>query len=270
MPPNFAEMRHVLNIAQVSANPLCLLLPAQAELHLSEVLPFKQSPSFVVLADANILTRLNVQVHSSAKSLKLVTFDADGTLYADGCHMEHDNEMVSTLYQGCHVRFTISYAGANDSWLLRCCWVYTCVRNAGYVLLGAGTASVSDVVSELAVPRSMHAGCLKQHVLSEVNCIMLSTLQSLQLDWIHAASCDIPPVAWAAAAGLRSFGTTQVGHIISLMQSGIDVAIVTAAGYPGQPEKFEERVAGLLAAFRKLRMPTDITDRHAPPALMSL
>lgn len=54
----------------------------------------------------------------------------------------------------------------------------------------------------------------------------------------------------------------QVGHIISLMQSGIDVAIVTAAGYPGQPEKFEERVAGLLAAFRKLRMPSDITDRH--------
>ena len=57
----------------------------------------------------------------------------------------------------------------------------------------------------------------------------------------------------------------QVGHIISLMQSGVDVAIVTAAGYPGQPEKFEERVAGLLAAFRKLRLPSDITDRHGSP-----
>ena len=56
-----------------------------------------------------------------------------------------------------------------------------------------------------------------------------------------------------------------MGHIISLMQSGIDVAIVTAAGYPGQPEKFEERVAGLLAAFRKLRMPSDITDRYVCP-----
>ncbi len=54
-----------------------------------------------------------------------------------------------------------------------------------------------------------------------------------------------------------------MGHIISLMQSGIDVAIVTAAGYPGQPEKFEERVAGLLAAFRRLRMGSDITDRCA-------
>ena len=54
----------------------------------------------------------------------------------------------------------------------------------------------------------------------------------------------------------------QVGHIISLMRSGIDVAIVTAAGYPGQPDKFEERVAGLLAAFRKLRLPDEITDRY--------
>ena len=56
----------------------------------------------------------------------------------------------------------------------------------------------------------------------------------------------------------------QVGHIISLMRSGIDVAIVTAAGYPGQPNKFEERVAGLLAAFRKQRLPNKITDRCWP------
>ncbi len=49
------------------------------------------------------------------------------------------------------------------------------------------------------------------------------------------------------------------------MQSSIDVAIVTAAGYPGQPEKFEERVAGLLAAFRTLRLPSEITDRHGSP-----
>ena len=47
--PNFAELRHIFNIAQV---------------------------------------------HSSAQSLKLITFDADGTLYADGAHIEHDNEMI--------------------------------------------------------------------------------------------------------------------------------------------------------------------------------
>lgn len=37
---------------------------------------------------------LFVQVHCSAQTLKLVTFDADGTLYADGHHIEHDNEMI--------------------------------------------------------------------------------------------------------------------------------------------------------------------------------
>lgn len=33
-------------------------------------------------------------MHASAESLRLITFDADGTLYADGAHMEHDNEMI--------------------------------------------------------------------------------------------------------------------------------------------------------------------------------
>lgn len=33
MPPNFAEMRHVLNIAQVSTVPFYTLMPAQAELY---------------------------------------------------------------------------------------------------------------------------------------------------------------------------------------------------------------------------------------------
>lgn len=31
--------------------------------------------------------------------------------------------------------------------------------------------------------------------------------------------------------------------------------------YPGSPERFEQRVEGLLAAFRQLRLPTSITDR---------
>ncbi|KAL3138405.1 hypothetical protein ABBQ32_006201 [Trebouxia sp. C0010 RCD-2024] len=100
VPPNFAEMRHILNIAQV---------------------------------------------HSSAAGLKLITFDADGTLYADGAHMEHDSKMIS--------------------------------------------------------------------------------------------------------------------HIINLMRSNVHVAIVTAAGYPGQADKFEQRVAGLTATFRKLHLPQHIMDR---------
>lgn len=99
VPPNFAELRHILNIAQV---------------------------------------------HSSADMLKLITFDADGTLYADGAHMQHDNDMIRL--------------------------------------------------------------------------------------------------------------------IVSLMKRGIHVAIVTAAGYPNDAEKFEQRVEGLLAAFTALNLPKQVTD----------
>ena len=38
-----------------------------------------------------------MQVHASAKCLKLITFDADGTLYADGQHIQADNEMIQHI-----------------------------------------------------------------------------------------------------------------------------------------------------------------------------
>ncbi|XP_024378777.1 IMP-specific 5'-nucleotidase 1 isoform X1 [Physcomitrium patens] len=98
VPPNFADVRHVLNIAQV---------------------------------------------HAIAEKLSLITFDADGTIYADGHHIEGDNKMI--------------------------------------------------------------------------------------------------------------------GHIIKLMQQGIQVAIVTAAGYPGNAAKFEDRLAGLLEAFKDLELPPYVT-----------
>lgn len=100
VPPNFAEMRHILNIAQL---------------------------------------------HASAEKLRLVTFDADGTLYADGAHMQHDNDMIRLIVQ--------------------------------------------------------------------------------------------------------------------LMRANVHVAIVTAAGYPGAPERFAHRVEGLLAAFSSLNLPKEVTDR---------
>ena len=92
-----------------------------------------------------------MQIHSSAASLKLITFDADGTLYADGAHMQHDSKMI--------------------------------------------------------------------------------------------------------------------GHIINLMRSNVHVAIVTAAGYPGQADKFEQRVAGLTATFRQMRLPQHIMDRQVACSL---
>ncbi|KDD71546.1 IMP-specific 5'-nucleotidase, partial [Helicosporidium sp. ATCC 50920] len=89
---------------------------------------------------------LNIaQVHGIAPHLKLTTFDADGTLYADGAHMAHDDEMVR--------------------------------------------------------------------------------------------------------------------RIIDLMCAGVHVAIVTAAGYPDEPERFEERFRGLLDVVGRLGLDSAITDR---------
>ncbi|XP_057831128.2 IMP-specific 5'-nucleotidase 1 isoform X2 [Cryptomeria japonica] len=99
VPPNFAEIRHVLNIAQV---------------------------------------------HAIAERISFVTFDADGTLYADGHHIEGDNKMID--------------------------------------------------------------------------------------------------------------------HIVKFMQHGAHVAIVTAAGYPENSLKFEDRIAGLLTAFKELGLPPSITN----------
>ena len=46
----------------------------------------------------------------------------------------------------------------------------------------------------------------------------------------------------------------------------VHVAIVTAAGYPGEAERFEERVAGLLAAFKRRQLPRSVVNRsHSLP-----
>ncbi|KAI8475916.1 MAG: IMP-specific 5'-nucleotidase-domain-containing protein [Monoraphidium minutum] len=100
IPPNFAELRHVLNIAQV---------------------------------------------HASTEALRLITFDADGTLYADGAHIQQDSEMIRL--------------------------------------------------------------------------------------------------------------------VVSMMRLGVHVAIVTAAGYPGDASKFEGRIEGLLSAFRRLKLPPSVAGR---------
>eukprot|EP00798_Chlamydomonas_sp_ICE-L_P014648 gene14648-20682_t len=39
------------------------------------------------------------------------------------------------------------------------------------------------------------------------------------------------------------------------------VAIVTAAGYPGEAHKFEKRLEGLLQAFRDQKLPAEVTDK---------
>jgi IMP and pyridine-specific 5'-nucleotidase len=41
----------------------------------------------------------------------------------------------------------------------------------------------------------------------------------------------------------------------------VKVAIVTAAGYPGEAHKFERRLSGLLEAFRTQQLKPEVTDR---------
>ncbi|KAJ3321413.1 IMP 5'-nucleotidase [Boothiomyces sp. JEL0866] len=49
-----------------------------------------------------------------------------------------------------------------------------------------------------------------------------------------------------------------VGLIISLLEHGIKVAIVTAAGYPGNAERYEQRLSGLLDGFRNFKQDKEI------------
>lgn len=62
------------------------------------------------------------QVHAIAEHLTLITFDADGTLYADGHHIEGDNKMIGhiikLLQHGAHVAI-VTAAGkvCHETWL---------------------------------------------------------------------------------------------------------------------------------------------------------
>eukprot|EP00793_Prasinoderma_coloniale_P003757 PRCOL_00003133-RA len=52
----------------------------------------------------------------------------------------------------------------------------------------------------------------------------------------------------------------MISLLVSLMRRGVQVAIVTAAGYP-EAERFEARIRALLAAFEELQLPKETTDR---------
>ncbi|KAJ9533609.1 hypothetical protein QJQ45_026671, partial [Haematococcus lacustris] len=58
---------------------------------LSSPPPFPPSP-LLILAPPPAC-----QVHASADAMKLITFDADGTLYADGSHFQQDNAMIAHI-----------------------------------------------------------------------------------------------------------------------------------------------------------------------------
>src|SRR5690349_1051962 len=49
--------------------------------------------------------------------------------------------------------------------------------------------------------------------------------------------------------------------LISLMRAGLRVAIVTAAGYPGDAGKYEERLMGLLRVFDQQKLSEKLLER---------
>lgn len=52
-----------------------------------------------------------------------------------------------------------------------------------------------------------------------------------------------------------------IALLITMMRADLRVAIVTAAGYPGDASKYEERLAGLLRAFQKYNLSEKLLER---------
>ena len=89
----------------------------------------------------------------------------------------------------------------------------------------------------------------------------------LNIAQIHGSAADLKLITFDADGTLYADGhhfdtdNAMIEHIIELMRCGIQVAIVTAAGYPGHPEKFEMRVQGLLDEFKRLELPPSVVNR---------
>eukprot|EP00960_Hanusia_phi_P043559 756119-Hanusia_phi.AAC.3 len=56
-------------------------------------------------------------------------------------------------------------------------------------------------------------------------------------------------------------GCWLVDALLALMESGIYIAVVTAAGYPGKPLRYAARFKGLLEKMREKKSPPDVTNK---------
>ena len=56
-------------------------------------------------------------------------------------------------------------------------------------------------------------------------------------------------------------GAWLVDALATLMEAGTYIAVVTAAGYPGKPERYAARFRGLLEYFKAKKSPKEVTDR---------
>ena len=195
VPPNFAELRHVLNIAQVGASEgRSRALPTHT--------PASRQPRQHPPAPPPSPTP---QIHASAPDLRLVTFDADGTLYADGAHIEA--RLSATI---------VSFQKPQH------------IEAFGRIL---------EAQFECTAPRPRSAPTPRLRT---------------------PVSPSPPPDTHNA-----QHDNDMIDHIVQLLLANVHVAIVTAAGYPGDAPRFEQRVHGLLAAFGRRGLSDDVVARWA-------
>jgi IMP and pyridine-specific 5'-nucleotidase len=89
----------------------------------------------------------------------------------------------------------------------------------------------------------------------------------LNIAQVHASSKDVRLVTFDADGTLYADGehfeddNKMIDKIMQLMELGIHVAIVTAAGYPGEPTKFEGRLKGLVDAFEAQALPKEVYEK---------
>ncbi|QDZ19118.1 IMP-specific 5'-nucleotidase [Chloropicon primus] len=89
----------------------------------------------------------------------------------------------------------------------------------------------------------------------------------LNLSQIHASAPSLKLATFDADGTLYDDGkhftrdSSMISLILGLLSNEVNVAIITAAGYPGQVGRYEERLEGLLEVFKELEVPKEVLDR---------
>lgn len=181
------------------------------------------------------------QVHASSDNLKLITFDADGTLYADGAHFEQDNAMIAHIINLMRCNVHVGAATAVNVIMCSGCSAAVCGVDCG------GAAMTQDTRAPLGTVRPDRSASGWSCAASPAG--------------MHASAA--PPLAKLITEFHFDLDhrTGQINSTHVCNNCTVQVGIVTAAGYPSEAHKFERRLAGLLDSFRALKLPAEITNR---------
>jgi IMP and pyridine-specific 5'-nucleotidase len=84
---------------------------------------------------------------------------------------------------------------------------------------------------------------------------------------VHASAEHLQLVTFDADGTLYEDGAhfeqnnKMIQLMMALLRANVHVAIVTAAGYPGNSERFEQRLAGLLKVLAEEQLPPHLCER---------